>query len=704
MMGRSNRRVLLAAGFIAVFLPALLARDRIDPNVIAIDVPNLPPDDKLVIATNSFGGVWKAALSHVDANYDSLNLTTDDALTRLSEFSRRGCMKAGEATDLARLGLDPSREAALAFYFPLSNPSKNFDVLAVLPVADRQAFEESARRLVTHHRLQSLLTAADGSLSATKIRIDEVSVSAGSFACWDDGSPIQAGQIVTAAEWPNGLLGAKLNVKLDREQHSTFHVKCTAFDAADRPIPCGCRDATDDAIAETSSPEACDLAVEPSGSDEPQTLEAEGRSYPVLRPFDFWTTVPDTDYALVATSQGLLEWALAVPPRQLKLVRPRAFSQSNTPIGDGGGELVGEALMPGPSLASKIPIGVQLSLDEIHLAADLKLLAGDASVLRSLLKDEPVPAAPVVRGTIAAFSLDGKQGSKLLRYANRWIPEFRDMLRTGLGDLSLAMQRLSEADSLENVRVILLGMRDGIPELAIMARIPEADAQALIADLQWEMKVKRDADLINAAVAKSGEGEIPIGDLVTRGFLKPEDGTNWADYSIAEGQAVPPEQRSDLAATALYRGTIGEQPVDFLMPPFTDNDYALRVEGAENADKIDKEGLFNGRYRLAATYVEKDGLLWIGNDIGTLKLLLENREPVSASIDDVTAADGAGTRKMSFVALPDLLLGLGQEHPDEAISSSARNLYQLQRYRLLSGSIGAREDRQEIEINVDVTR
>jgi len=703
MIGPYNRRVLAVAGFVAAFLVVLVARDRLAPNVVSLDVPNLPANEKAVFATTSFAGVWRAAFSHIDGDFDSLNYVSGDMLSTLSDISRRGCMQGGEATDFDRLGLDSSRSAVVALYGPLSNLSRKLGVLAVLPVKDAKAFEDFARRLEFNDPVQLLMTALDGSKPINQIRVDEVSVSPGSFACWDDGSPIEAGEAVAVESWSEGRYsGAMINVKRNPNLESTFHIKCTAIDANGQSIECGCRNATDNNLAESSSKDECDWAPARNEESErqPQFTSVGGKSYPLLRPLDLWASIADSGYAILASDRALLERALAAPPRHRDLTYPSGAPASESSDGD----LVGEVMVAGPVLASRVPVAIRFSSGSIRLQASLKLIRGDTRVLQSLLEEETVAPVPTVRGAVAAISLDGRQGSRLLRFVNRWIPDFQNLLNTALGDMSVAMQRLAEADSLDSVKVVLLGMREGIPQLAVMARLPEQDAQSLIEEVQREMKVKRDTALIDAAIAKAGGAPASVADLVQEGFLQPEDGTNWNDYAIDEGHAAPPKEPINVRATTAYRAESEGQAIDFLMPPFTTNDYAVRFENKEEAEKVNKEGLFAGRYRLAAMYVAKDGLLWIGNEAATLQLLLDNQEPPRLPAENAAATRHPGTRKVTFFALPDLLLGLGQVHPDESIASGAQGLSQLQRYRLLSGTANAHNDRQEIEINVDLTR
>ena len=253
----------------------------------------------------------------------------------------------------------------------------------------------------------------------------------------------------------------------------------------------------------------------------------------------------------------------------------------------------------------------------------------------------------------------------------------------------------------------------GVPDIVLGFEMAQADAQDLVFRLQSTLRLKRDTQVVKAALdeyRKNAAGEAKSSAsprmLVAEKKLTSQRHPLWSRYSEAQGKIKidRPFAPEDFANTAYEREWNG-YALRFILPPITDDDFTYRIP-KERREKVSEHDLKQDKYRLCSVYWQ--GTLWFGNDAEVLGRWLDKLRSPAANIDLADAFRISGNEppgKATVFIHPRQLLDQGLLHPDPNVNEVARlYLSQIDHYRAVLLKIATDETEQELHAAITLLR
>jgi hypothetical protein len=379
-----------------------------------------------------------------------------------------------------------------------------------------------------------------------------------------------------------------------------------------------------------------------------------------------------------------------------------------------------EALQPGGATAAWLQGRVQ----GLPLVGDVRL------------RIEPHPRALRLRGTIlvhvgrsaalarlmAPTPSPGDLGDAALHRSDLAVSvgdaSLADLLRLLAGDAAARrlsgidesfpglLPQLQRARTLERVSAAVIDTGQSVPGVAIGLQLSERDADAVVIGMQSALRIKRDREILAAVKARKLLPD-DAAEVLRAANLTTASEPLWARYRgpVARAEPKPPLSASDFAGPDyLHTGVDGGVLRD-LMPPFTDDDLAWRLEG-QDTGKLRIDDLRAGRFRVSSAY--RDGTLWVATDVIELERWLARlRAPLAGGefADAAAGVNGSDAAKLLAVTLPQALNAAASLHPQpEVREQRLKWLGDLTGFRSVLLSVVNGTERGEMHVDAQFLR
>lgn len=748
--------VLGAVGFI-IALAALISYDLVRQTVhLPAALRYVPTNASAIVFTPKLAATWDEIAHHIRPIFKQPRAENLSALIGDSkEWLATACVAPVSGADLNRYGIDSYRGAAVASIGQLQSELSEIDVLVVLPVTNEVEFSQT----LASFQLGGGEVDVDGILADKEpigFRIRRpTDVESGKLCALSDGQVIEIG---AQAEI---VANADLYFVPGWFEPSIFDLECVALYENGEEGACTCKLYPGD--FDVDSDDCLEPVIISPDKDEVYDFEVGSISVDGLEESAFeGIAIPDSDlkvifaeerWAIITNSDEALAAALAEPERNLAYHRNSdtlrsllaSFYQSESNTQSTSSSLAGSIRIPWIYSTSPVTFNLEVTPARLSLELDLDLPHGSITLFdrltRSSANDQASEFVPY--GAKVALALADTHLAYYIRYLFKYVDGAFDRAESNIGHFAEAVRMLSDADSFEALTLIVPELREGVPELALVAKLnnPEV-AQQVILDLKRQLRRDRDVEILEQAYGRYTRiNNKPPADVSTLyevvgepvngdHYLVPEPHDTWASYSIEGDEVVLLELPNDIFSTDSYvldsklidaTGGMASTSISlhYLSPPVTDNDFQylyddLREDetdqlGAESEVLKDRErdALRADVNRLCAAYSSETGSLWIGSNVEVLKNIFRSGAHKRQSGRYSAAKEIAGksdTPKGALFAHTGWVLDQALAHPDEKIVEWANQLIDLSDYKQLLVTITAREDRNGIEARIELLK
>ncbi|WP_153307480.1 hypothetical protein [Desulfospira joergensenii] len=287
----------------------------------------------------------------------------------------------------------------------------------------------------------------------------------------------------------------------------------------------------------------------------------------------------------------------------------------------------------------------------------------------------------------------------LMKYGDRSV---RDTIRNFFHGI---LNDTKEIHSIEEMGLFAVGTRGLIPDMGMVLKISETDAENFVFELQKRFRIVRDKKILTAAIKSYQTGnDADISDLISAGRLSEKKQPLWHRYRMDSGKMIAGQfEKSDFNGQT-YQFQESGYSFAFLYPPMTRDDFTYLSEEYD-MDQIDTKALLNDGYRLCSVYY-KDQLL-IGTDAETLKKLInENYGEINKpDLPAIYRLSGHGRFKASVYCSPKWIIDQGLLNPDKDLQSMIRqNLIDLGKYRHLLLLFSTKDSKNEISVSAVIRK
>jgi hypothetical protein len=583
------------------------------------------------------------------------------------------CLDHATAADWNRYGIDIHRGLALAI---LDQERSRFSL--VVPTTNEHEFESFFRTVATKIGRVSFRPRQEKTGLKT-IRIVANNSEGVRFCSSISGQvPLEVGHKLA----PGETIFAVPDPAVAR---ATVGMKCIADYSDGSSGPCGC-------LLDYSKP-----------CDDPQVLPASvferGRALTVRSP-DGIAAIRSMDggNALVVIGDGAAELEnlnLSVK-QQGNLTAHAADDMLRTVLRtlvsgspEGGMTLFGAVSAPIPPLFGRLHFWMNVTPRAAYVRVLVPWQTLQSSLLAAMLRDTPPQKEgrqPLSRW--AELRIADPSFGTYLEYARVFHNSMLESVYKPLGSMSVVLRELASLESIGEIRIGLIGIRDGVPELAVSFGVPRSKAAEIVLKQRKALRTARDVEVLNGALALSTENEFTDGqsgdDIAW--LLTPEPGTSWARYRVRIGKGSDEKVTRMFVATdgpdseefdrASYNASVGGRRFAYLSPPFTDNDLKYRLGDIDLAT-IDQTTLKEDRFRLVSYYDEQSGRLIVATNATALEAVVAGSEAL------LRLQPESRTTKLSLKLNADWLAAQVRTYPSQDIGEAERDavIEELERYR-----------------------
>jgi hypothetical protein len=683
----------------------------------------LAPGASSYAISSSINSLWVNGAYHVRRIDAAGKSPLTDLLRQARDNLSQKCIVIDDAKDLNTLGIDTSRGFAFATYSPplptLAPGAVRW--LAVIPVADAPALQRTIDKLLV---ASSDVTLSSPDKAITAIRIGTLKHSATVSLCTEDGESVHSGQILVS---PNGV--ARLHLNASGTDKSEFLIDCTALDAAHREHACGCPEAQNWSNPSTT----CRISVSPTTQAAGKTkLLVDGRTIKTARVGDFTLAFPSDNIGVIGEDVALIQDSLSHLKENDKahdhddaLIAAQQILARKRP-GATDGWIAGGIRLPRPASSSGMSFVTTIAPHSVGFFATISLDPTDAAVVARMLKPSTADPESMPNGAVGELASSDPGLLGLYRYAETWLPSLYTSVNHELGGFAPVIHAI-EGKDVASLRLIMLGLREGIPDLALAVKMDRAVADQVVLDLQKLLRGDRDGRILLAALnkynaqnlpaekAEEGSGTQAIEDetitkLLGAGLLAPESDALWTRYRYRDGKFQATLNATDFAS-ASYQFQLAGYSGQFVMPRASQNDFDYHIFNAQVAEKT----FAQDRFRLASIYFADDRSLWFGTDKATLVTALNDGLYRSRSRLCAIPGNSQNRSKIMICLAPNLLASQGRVRniPSNSTTSfagaaakyqtaAAQARWWASHYRSLVLTIGTSQGGSELAIEGDI--
>jgi hypothetical protein len=665
-MSRSGQRSPGAVALVALaaMLLALGLRERAADSSVPAAFRYVAPNATGYLVTGPLQVVWTNGPRHLSRVFsDNASQTAREFARNVDRRLEQGCLKRSDLSELATLGVDGSRAAALSLLTDR--------VVAVLPVSDVARLEAFVSRIAA----EDVVLSPDALPPGRRLKMMRIDAnrSRGVLLC-REGTIVDPRDGVTSP-------GPELRFSVGRVAAAArLELTCTAVfvdpanEADESTGGCICRFGGSD----------CARGLEVPGPVETRQLRLlDDRMAAVV--FDNEQRVlaqnDDTLVSFVETAaSSTRNWQFF---RRDDSLRSTLRYLTDGLTGDDG-LLAGAVKVPAPPISGRLHFSVGVSRDSITA----RLLTPWEALQFALLDDLAAPAQSNPSGGRLSSLAELRVSDPALGRYLRAIDDANEgsLDRMYFGSFLREITRLNEVGELH---LGILGVRDGVPDLAMSLSLEASEAEDLLFRQREQMRRTRDLEILRSA-AKAFATNSPhqrcphVAELAASGYLMSGPGALWSryrgsDWSQSCGADPRVDERSASGLVASDFTTADYEVADaagrrlrFVSPPFTDDDLRYRVsEDARSDERFDAAALKNGRFRMAAYVDEAGRRLIVATDRTTLTAAIDREADVEPDADST----GFQVGKLAFFADPHALVSQGLLHASQDVNDAVTDSF-----------------------------
>lgn len=417
----------------------------------------------------------------------------------------------------------------------------------------------------------------------------------------------------------------------------------------------------------------------------------------------------DDGSALLTDDAALLAESLAQQGEQLDRHRSvDRVARSTEALQPGGATAAWlQGRVQGLPLVGDVRLRIEPHPRSLRLRGTVLVHAGRSAALARLMAPAPSP------GELGHAALNRSDLAVSVGDAS-----LADLLRLLAGDAAARrlsgidesfpglLPQLQRARTLERVSAAVIDTGQSVPGVAIGLQLSERDADAVVIGMQSALRIKRDREIL-AAVKVRKLLPNDAAQVLAAADLTTASEPLWARYRgpVARAEPNPPLSAPDFAGPDYLRTGVDGGVLRDLMPPFTDDDLAWRLEG-QDTGKLRIDDLRAGRFRVSSAY--RDGTLWVATDAIELERWLARlRAPLAGGefADAAAGVHGSHAAKLLAVSLPQALNAAAALHPQPEVREQRLQwLGDLTGFRSVLLSVVNGTERGEMHVDVQFLR
>jgi hypothetical protein len=282
---------------------------------------------------------------------------------------------------------------------------------------------------------------------------------------------------------------------------------------------------------------------------------------------------------------------------------------------------VGKSLQGSKGVLGDAAVAVEISQDVLRIRGDVKIANGALKSIDDLLQQSRGVSewrSRVPSDTAILLSLQSGALGQVLRL----LPETNGVEGNSFGELTNALR---ETSGLRQLVVGVTGYQQGLPKVIVGAWGIEKELERLVFRVQKSLRIQRDRNLVQNALAKAAEEQclkvsMTTEDLRTMDLLKPEAFSLLDRYPISADMKVKDAllEEQDFHNAGYERKYQG-LTLRYLAPPVVEND--LLYTSFETSEA--KAAFKSERYRMAS--LTRGDVLWIATEARMLEELIDQQ-------------------------------------------------------------------------------
>jgi len=447
-----------------------------------------------------------------------------------------------------------------------------------------------------------------------------------------------------------------------------------------------------------------------------ESLSVGGREYAVHKRGDWFIVFPGASTAILARDKGLFPRALLDSEGNLAYFRSgdhaiRSFAQLMP-----GYEARPEAWIKGSAdlgpFARSLRFAVAIDGERMLIRTKIMPPVGQSRHLQKVVARGDAELASLIpsmsQGNLSAVLVDSSFSSYFGLLERQMGGSRKSPLEEYFPGV---MEELEKANQATRLSLAVGPEPKAVPDVLLGLELGQAEAEDLVFRVQSKLRLKRDAQILEAALKQREKDtgaaqDLSPAALVAEKRLSAERDALWPRYRRVQGafKSDPPLARPDFANSS-YQREEGGRALRFILPPMSDDDFRYRLSEDERKDASEAE-LKADKYRLCSIYSQ--GTLWFGNDADGLRRWLDRLQSsrVNADLEDASRVAGHSLRsKLTLFIHPRQLLDQGALHPDPRVNTSARrDLSELDGYRVVLLTVAADPTEQELYAAITLLR
>ncbi|MDX1812820.1 MAG: hypothetical protein R3240_12765, partial [Gammaproteobacteria bacterium] len=507
----------------------------------------VPPNATNFFISSSLDKLWATSTAHVGAFFHNplTNTVSKSEIRKQASDIQKSfenlCLGWYESEDLKNNGIDTSRGVVVATFGP-SIFDKNSTIksaMLAIPVSNKELFKRTFTSLSNSSKV--VLEATNTEHKVVKFQISRSLPYQGRLCGKKKGSEKGSNRVIEVlgtdefSASPEGTL--KLNFFPDISIDSTLQFACTAVYADGSHSNCRCRIEGKDCSQHVFKKE--DIQEDPVVAGK----QYEGIS---IDNDDLMLIFADSKTAIISTNRETLENAMEDTQRNLDFYRNwDALIQDFSTIGHNlkstDSILIGGIRSPGIPLTTHVPVAIRIGLDQLQFSTAINIDHWNMRLLERFTNYSADPLDSTVtipEGTGAGVVLTDDYLNYYLAFLFDYVKDAPEFLKKYLGNFQVVLEELANTSTVESVGLYLVGMDDGIPELAMAVRTDKNAADNLLFQLQKKLRVERDKVILKNALTdyrKESETKqkVTIANLTQKSNLQENKKT------YIEAEAVP---------------------------------------------------------------------------------------------------------------------------------------------------------------------